>query len=210
MRRAQRRKYHYFYKTTCIITNKYYYGMHSTDNLDDGYLGSGKRLWYSINKHGRENHICEKLKFFDTREKLRQKEIEFVNEDLLKDPLCMNLIVGGGAYNNGWKKFNSDSVIQKIKSDKGNLKLKWLFENDKNWCLSRSKKIGAKSKGNKVWLGKHHTNETKEKMRNSHLGKNVHNINFRWVCNKNEIKKIPLLDLDFYLKLGWQRGRKYK
>lgn len=29
--------------------------MHSTDNLDDGYVGSGKRLWNSIKKHGKEN-----------------------------------------------------------------------------------------------------------------------------------------------------------
>lgn len=94
-RRAQRRKYHYFYKTTCKVTGNYYYGMHSTDNLDDGYIGSGKRLWYSINKHGIENHVCEKLEFFDTREKLVKKEVEFVNENLIKDPMCMNLMKGG-------------------------------------------------------------------------------------------------------------------
>lgn len=54
--RASRRKYHYIYKTKCLLTNKYYIGMHSTDNLDDGYVGSGKRLWYSINKHGLKKH----------------------------------------------------------------------------------------------------------------------------------------------------------
>ena len=64
MKRAQRRKYHYIYKTTCKLTNRYYYGMHSTDNLEDGYKGSGTRLKYSINKHGLENHCCEKLEFF--------------------------------------------------------------------------------------------------------------------------------------------------
>lgn len=54
-KQASRRKYHYIYKTTCTITSKFYIGMHSTDNLEDGYVGSGKRLWYSINKHGKEN-----------------------------------------------------------------------------------------------------------------------------------------------------------
>ena len=44
---------HYIYKTTCNITNKYYIGMHSTSNLEDGYLGSGKRLRYSIRKYGK-------------------------------------------------------------------------------------------------------------------------------------------------------------
>lgn len=33
--RAQRRKYHYIYKTTCSITNRFYVGMHSTNNLED-------------------------------------------------------------------------------------------------------------------------------------------------------------------------------
>lgn len=37
-RQAERRKYHYIYKTTCLITNRYYIGMHSTDNLEDGYI----------------------------------------------------------------------------------------------------------------------------------------------------------------------------
>ena len=55
MERASRRKYHYIYKTTCIINDKFYIGMHSTDNMEDGYIGSGKRLWHSINYHGKEN-----------------------------------------------------------------------------------------------------------------------------------------------------------
>jgi hypothetical protein len=47
--------------------------MHSTDNLDDGYLGSGKRLRYSINKHGAENHVREILEFVDSRENSKKE-----------------------------------------------------------------------------------------------------------------------------------------
>ena len=68
------RRYHYIYKTTCIITGRYYIGMHSTDNLDDGYLGSGKRLWFSINYHGKENHTKEILEFLDSRKLLKERE----------------------------------------------------------------------------------------------------------------------------------------
>jgi hypothetical protein len=42
MTRAYKKKYHFIYKTTCLITNKYYIGMHSTDDLEDGYVGSRK------------------------------------------------------------------------------------------------------------------------------------------------------------------------
>ena len=95
MQRAQRRKYHYIYKTTCIITNKFYIGMHSTDNLEDGYVGSGKRLWYSINKHGKENHVCQILEFLPDRDSLREREKEVVNQEMLNEELCMNLAIGG-------------------------------------------------------------------------------------------------------------------
>jgi len=33
----------------------YYIGLYSTSNLDDGYMGSGKRIRYSLNKYGIDN-----------------------------------------------------------------------------------------------------------------------------------------------------------
>ena len=53
------RKFHFIYKTTCSVNGKYYYGMHSTDDLEDGYIGSGTKLWHSIKKHGLENFKME-------------------------------------------------------------------------------------------------------------------------------------------------------
>jgi len=101
---TSRAKFHYIYVTRCLITDRYYIGMHSTDNLDDDYIGSGKRLWQSIKKHGREQHICEILEFLSTREELRLREAEHVNEERLKlDPYCMNLALGGEG---GWERCN--------------------------------------------------------------------------------------------------------
>ena len=95
MRQAARRKHHILYKTICLITNHYYIGMHSTDDLDDGYLGSGLRLGRSIKKHGKENHRREILEFVDDRLKLKIREKQIVIPQLLIDPLCMNLVRGG-------------------------------------------------------------------------------------------------------------------
>ena len=98
----KQKKYHYLYKTTNLINNKFYIGMHSTDNLSDDYIGSGKYLWNSIKKYGKENFKCEHIKFFDTRLLLKEAEINIVNEDLLQDTLCMNLMKGGEGGEGGF------------------------------------------------------------------------------------------------------------
>lgn len=95
--RPSRRKHHIIYKTTCLVTDRYYIGMHSTDNLEDGYLGSGVHLTRSVKKHGKEQHVREILEFLPSRELLKKREEDLVTEDLVKnDILCMNLIKGGG------------------------------------------------------------------------------------------------------------------
>lgn len=105
--RASRRRYHYIYKIT-RFDGMYYIGMHSTDNLEDGYFGSGKRLWYSISAHGRDKHEMEILEFLPCRETLKFREKELVNEECLSDPKCLNLQLGGGGgciSEEHWKNF---------------------------------------------------------------------------------------------------------
>ena len=88
-------KYHYFYKITNIINNHFYYGIHSTNDLNDGYMGSGSRLKIAIKKYGIENFSKEIIKFFNNREELAKYEAEIVTESLVHDPNCYNMIVGG-------------------------------------------------------------------------------------------------------------------
>ena len=87
--------YHYFYRITNGINGKVYYGIHSTDNLDDGYMGSGKLIMKAVKKYGRENFTKDIIMFFDSRNKLSEYEKQFVNEKLINDPNCYNLIRGG-------------------------------------------------------------------------------------------------------------------
>ena len=110
--RAARKKHHIIYKTTCLLTGKYYIGMHSTDDLNDGYMGSGKKLWQSIKKHGAEQHMLEHL---PSREALRLREAELVNEQVLKDKQCMNLTLGGSG---GWDYHNVNPERKAVPSVK--------------------------------------------------------------------------------------------
>lgn len=89
------RKYNYFYKITNLVNGKYYYGIHSTDNLDDGYMGSGIVIRKAISKYGKENFYKEFLKFFDTRMDLIEYERQNVTEELVNDDMCYNECVGG-------------------------------------------------------------------------------------------------------------------
>ena len=90
--------YHFIYKTTNIVNGKFYLGMHSTSNLKDGYLGSGSLLSKSIKKYGRDKFIMEILDFCESREKLKLREAEVITQDMLDNPMCMNIRLGG---NNG-------------------------------------------------------------------------------------------------------------
>lgn len=88
-------KYNYFYKITNLINGKYYYGIHSTNNLEDGYMGSGTLLHKAYKKYGIENFNKEILKYFDTRKELCEYEEEVVNEVVIKDLESYNIKIGG-------------------------------------------------------------------------------------------------------------------
>lgn len=87
--------HHYVYRIV-RSDGKYYIGVHSTDYLDDDYLGSGKVMKRSLKKHGATNHSKQIIMFHETRALAMLHEGELVNEQTLQDPNCMNIIRGGG------------------------------------------------------------------------------------------------------------------
>ena len=89
------KKYNYFYKITNNVNGHFYYGIHSTDNLNDGYMGSGERLKYAYKKYGIENFSKDIIKFFDSRKSAFEYEGEIVTEELVKNGECYNSTVGG-------------------------------------------------------------------------------------------------------------------
>lgn len=203
------RKYHYIYKITCLKNNRYYIGMHSTDNLDDGYMGGGKRIKNSIKRYGKDSHIKEIIEFCKDRDTLGIRESEIVNYETVNDPLCLNLCTGGHYYDRGWTDEDRLKGINKLKELKKN----------PEWVKEHSKKIteGFKKSSNKYlfmgFLNKNHTEETKKKMSESSKGKGSGNKNSQfgkiWIYNDLIKENKKIFPNDFYLfDNNWKRGLK--
>lgn len=204
---------HYLYKTTCNVTGRYYIGMHSTYNLEDNYMGSGKRLRYSIRKYGVENHTKEILEFLPTREELVLREIEIVTKELIDEPMCMNLVIGGQGG------FISLEGVKKGGVISGNLHKQRLItdieysnKHKKNaWNnLKKYFETGKRSLNN--FEGKTHSEETKKLMSEIKKGTGTGESNSQygtcWITKEGINKKIKKEDLETYLNEGWVKGRK--
>lgn len=89
------KRYHYFYKITNTETGQYYFGIHSTDNLDDNYFGSGTRLKTAIKMFGKDSFEKEIVKFFNTRNEASEYEASMVTESVVADENSYNLKLGG-------------------------------------------------------------------------------------------------------------------
>jgi hypothetical protein len=186
--------------------------MHSTDNVDDGYFGSGKRLWFSINYHGKENHDKEILEFLPSRSELKAREKELVNEDVLKDDLCMNLCVGGeGGFISieGCKRGGENAGILQRNKMENNIVYKTKVIN--NFIDIVKKTHAKKGYKHKSFEGKQHSEETKKLMSEKAKAKTPEqNSQYGtcWITRDGENKKIKKEDLDLFISEGWSKGRK--
>lgn len=197
------KKYHFIYKTTNILTGRYYIGMHSTNNLDDGYLGSGTRLRYSINKYGKENHKIEILEFVESREELRKRESEIVNLDEIAKHECMNLRLGGsGGFSLANRKKGSNA-LKTLRKDP-------IFVDKLKQSISAALKLYYQHNAS-GFKGKTHTEETKRKISIAKKGKCIGQENSQygtfWITNGLDNKK---LKSGTVIPAGWYKGRMTK
>jgi hypothetical protein len=204
------KKYHYYYiyKTTNLINGKYYYGMHCTDNLNDGYIGSGTILKRSINKHGKENFKTEILEFLPSKEMLIKREKDIINEEVLNDPNSMNLQHGGGGG------LSTDEHRKKFHAAGG--RSVWMMFHDihrerMKTDMEYREKVLIKIRPNLDWTGKKHNEETKKKMsdlkKGTCYGENNTQFGTCWITDGIDSKKIKKDDV---LPEGWKLGRKMK
>ena len=207
--------YHFIYKTTNLVNEKFYIGLHSTHKLEDGYLGSGTMLWHAIKKYGKENFKRETLEFLPDRDSLKAREKEIVNHEFLQNPMCMNISLGGQGE---WKQPDPETriKIQKLGGQGFSQKLKDPEYRQKvsTRCTESNKSTprGFMATDNQCdWTGRKHRPEAIEQMRLSKKGHGIGETNSQfgtvWVKNSSETKKIKKTDLEQFIADGWTRGR---
>ena len=118
-------KYRYLYEIHILnelssFHDTYYFGQHSTNNLNDNYYGSGTLLHKYIKKYGKIGLNKTILGFYDTQEALNAAETTLICEQQkLLGIRCLNIAEGGAMQNwtlhadiesiERWRKNQSDA-----------------------------------------------------------------------------------------------------
>lgn len=192
-------------------------------------MGSGNLIKLALKKYGKENFSKEILAVFDNPFDMFSMEEKLVNEEFVRNQNTYNLKNGGGEdcwshfenyspeLRSEWAKKGREVANINGANIKGSKKHLELLENDSKYREKYSKAIkeAIKIKG-ASFLGKNHTNETKQQMREAKLGKydGEKNPNYGkcWIYSLTEqkSKSISKDNLQEYLDAGWTKGRKLK
>lgn len=97
--------HYYLYEIKNNLNNKIYVGVHKTQNLGDGYMGSGKVIRRAICKHGVENFTKVILETFKNAEAMYAREKKIVNKKFLSRKDTYNIRRGG---NGGFDYINAN------------------------------------------------------------------------------------------------------
>lgn len=171
MSRTKFKKYHLVYQTTNLINNKIYVGKHSTDNINDGYLGSGNNIKIDIKKYDKENFKREILFNCRTIEEAYILESVIVDQDFINREDTYNIVVGGicGMDSTGLKRSeeccqkhrnyrHSEESLNKLKARKPSEETKNKIKSSNS--TSKNKALFRELKKNRIV-----TEETKLKMK---------------------------------------------
>ncbi len=153
------KKHNIIYETENKVNGKIYVGKHSTDNLGDGYLGSGEKLKKAIKKHGKKNFFRRILDWcLPCQYYIDHKEQQWIEILDAQDRVTgYNITGGGGGGDTISNNPNKEAICKKISE------------------ANKGKKSGSKhhqyGKTGELnpFYGKKHSEETREKL--SELGK---------------------------------------
>lgn len=152
--------HHTLYKITNKVNGKIYIGVHSTDNINDNYMGSGSQLAKAKKKYGIENFSKEIIALYDSREELLNAEKEYVDASFVERTDTYNCVVGGGHWSETPSEFMNTEHRRKI-GDANKISLKG-NSNRANSTTSPEAKENMKRCGapgvKRVWTEEHKHN----------------------------------------------------
>jgi hypothetical protein len=183
------------------VNNKIYIGVHKTENIDDGYMGSGTLLMRAIDKYGIDNFIKEILFKASSAEEMFEREKELVEINIH----TYNIKCGG----HGGFDYVNKLVTPEERRNRGRLGgLKGgKHPNSHIMTNDRKNKMSIANKGEQAFLGKKHTKETKIKMSLARKGKHL-GVNGRcWITKDNINRQIKITELSNWILEGWSKGR---
>lgn len=195
------------YKITNLLNGKIYIGKHQTTDLNDGYMGSGRLLKLAKDKHKVENFKKEILFQFNNEAEMNSKEAELVTEEFCLREDTYNLCPGGKG---GWGYVNTSDVKLSAEYKRKHRESMMKTNNFKNRVLSEKgrKLLSEQAKNKKTFLGKAHSEESKDKisiaMTNKTVGAKNSQFGTMWITNGTENKKIKK---DLVIPDGWHKGR---
>lgn len=105
---VNKHQYIYVYQTINEVNGKSYVGLHSTNNLEDGYIGCGifsqahatkKNVFHNaVRKHGYTSFKRYILSFYNTYQDAVEEERFIVNKTWVQCQTNYNMALGGGGY----------------------------------------------------------------------------------------------------------------
>jgi len=208
-------KFNVVYQITNRQNGKIYIGCHTTNDLEDGYLGSGSLMRKAVKKYGPENFSKEILFKFETIQEMLAKEAELVNEEFVSRKDTYNLTLGGEG---SWFYVNANGLADQSSAGKiGGAKFAELLENNppqkEEWKKSMDDgKARWIAENGQPFEGKKHKPETIDLMSKSSKGKGIGETNSQfgtsWIHSDGVSKKVKKEDLPIWFQKGWILGRK--
>lgn len=194
--------FHIIYKTYSH-SGLYYYGRHTTNDLNDGYLGSGKWIRSIKDKSVLKRDI---ILFCETEEELIKKEEEYILNHI-NDKKCMNFnekSIGFSVLNNPSTLLKGTGILsERVKGKKNGMYGKTHSDECKKYLSENMK--GEKN----PFYGKTHSEEIKKKISEANKGKKfspevIEKLKKRFPGTSHPMSKLNETQIMEIYNLSWE------